>query len=246
MDDFTKLEWRQHGYKFSDISAKAQGFVRQKFHIPVDAVTPIPDRKLSVLDLISTKLPPISLHSAFYMVPAGHSFFSIEDPSDNYLDILSSGIVPPKNIVAELLSKATQQWMDSANSICIPGNISYLPLWALQVWIDIYIVVLPACDVWQKAIIWLQQEELLPFQEQIHSIFRSLSTLSWSGNILSALPGKTSFPKSILTGYLSRDWMTDEHVDQMIYLLESEVKKTRGSQRFHFLDTILIRKLCQA
>jgi len=75
------------------------------YDILVDAVTPILDRKLSVLDLISMKLPPISLHSASYMVPAGHSFFSIEDPSDNYLDILSSGVVPPKNIVAELLSK---------------------------------------------------------------------------------------------------------------------------------------------
>ena len=109
MDNFTKPEWRQHGHKFSSISPKAQGFVQQHLRTPVDAVTPIPDRKLSILDLVLAKLPPVSLHSASYMVPAGHSFFSTEDPSDNYLDILFSGVVPPKNIVAELLSKATQQ-----------------------------------------------------------------------------------------------------------------------------------------
>jgi len=38
MDDITKPEWRQHGYKFSDISAKVQGFIQQKLHILVDAV----------------------------------------------------------------------------------------------------------------------------------------------------------------------------------------------------------------
>ena len=60
------------------------------------------------------------------------------------------------------------------------------------------------------------------FQEKVHSIYHSLSTLSWSsaarGGLLSALPGKTTFPKSTLSKYLSCDWLTDEHVDQMIFL----------------------------
>ena len=95
----------------------------------------------------------------------------------------------------------------------------------------------------------MKHEELGLFQEKLDSVYHSLSTLSWSsaqGVLLSALPGKTTFPKSTLAKYLSREWLTDEHVDQMIYLVEKEVKEILPHRKIHFLDTILIRKLRQA
>lgn len=110
-------------------------------------------------------------------------------------------MVPLKSIVADLMASATQQWLDGANSIKVPGDPLFFPLWMLQVWVELHLIVIPAHNSWQKSINWLQCEELGLFQEKVHSVYHSLSTLSWSsaqGGLLSALPGKNTFPKSTL------------------------------------------------
>ena len=58
--------------------------------------------------------------------------------------------------------------------------------------------------------------------------------------------GQTAFIKSTLSGYLSRKWLADDHIDQMVYLLEKEVTDTFPSRNIKFIDTILGRKILQA
>ena len=198
---------------------------------------------------MAANIPTVCQQTSSYIIPSGFSFFSAEKSSESFLRQMAVIMVPSKTIVADLMASATQKWLDGANSITIPGDPLFYPLWMLQVWVELHLTVVPTRNSWQKSINWLQRKELALFQEKVNSVYHSLSTLSWSSareGLLSALPGKTTFPESTLAKYLSRDWLTDEHVDQMIYLVEREVKEILPHQKIHFLDTVLIRKLRQA
>jgi hypothetical protein len=252
MGDSNFDSWRNSKHKFPDLPPNIKGHIRAQLQIPPGLETPIPNKRLSVLDFVATKIPPICAQTSSYIIPAGHSFFRTERHSEHFLSQMAAIMVPSRVIVVELMANATQQWLDGANSIQVPGNALFLPLWTLQVWVELHLTVAPAHDFWQKGIHWLKRDILGSFQDQIHSVYHSLSTLSWSGNILSALPGKTSFPKQLLASYLSRDWLTDEHVDQMTFLAEKEVNDVQvlshpsHQLEIHFLDTIITRKLRQA
>ena len=247
MGDFDK--WRNTKHRFSDLPPNVQGHIREQLKVPAGLNTPIPNDRLSVLDFMAANIPTVCQQTSSYIIPSGFSFFSAEKSSESFLRQMAVIMVPSKTIVADLMASATQKWLDGANSITIPGNPLFYPLWMLQVWVELHLTVVPTRNSWQKSINWLQHKELALFQEKVNSVYHSLSTLSWSSareGLLSALPGKTTFPKSTLAKYLSRDWLTDEHVDQMIYLVEREVKEILPHQKIHFLDTVLIRKLRQA
>ena len=92
---------------------------------------------------------------------------------------------------------------------------------------------------------WLKREELIPFEDQVRATLKSLSTIPWRGNIYAALPGKTAFAMSSLQLYLSRAWLTDSQIDQMVYLLEREARESHPSPNIHFIDTVLARKILQ-
>ena len=51
--------------------------------------------------------------------------------------------------------------------------------------------------------------------------------------------------KSTLLKSLSREWLSDEQVDPMIYLLEAEVKLILPHRNIHFVDTVLSRKILE-
>lgn len=59
------------------------------------------------------------------------------------------------------------------------------------------------------------------------------------------VPGKTAFLKSTLQQLLSRSWLTDEHIDQMMHLLECELGDARKFDNIHIIDTILSRKILE-
>jgi Ulp1 family protease len=87
--------------------------------------------------------------------------------------------------------------------------------------------------------IWI----FLTFHDQIRATVYSISTLSWSGRLTPLLPDKTAFLKSGLQVFLSRNWLSDSHIDQLTYLLEKDLQEQKKSSDVHLIDSILARKI---
>ncbi len=246
MDNPDISSWRQRDHQFNDLPAHVKGFVREQLKLPsIHAETLLPRPRMSVLDLVNMDLPPISSgQDAYSNIPWTFSFFSPSQPI-NDIEILKQVIVPPKGLVAKLLDQAKQCWLDGAESLTLPGVSQNLPLWALQFWSDLLLIVYPARVLWEQALTWLQRDDLNLFQDQVRTTCEALATVSWSGNLPALSTDRTQFTKATLLNFLSRGWLSDEEVDLMIYLLEAEVKLTLPGRNIHFVDTVLSRKILE-
>lgn len=123
--------WWRNNHRFENIPPNVQGYVRQQLKIPpIHLATLLPDLKMSVIDLVySMTIPPIcdDREQAGYFIPIGHSFFATELPVED-IQHLTLVTVPPKGVFANLVEGSKQQWLDSAESICVPDE-PLLPLW---------------------------------------------------------------------------------------------------------------------
>ena len=142
MDDFDK--WRNAKHRFSDLPPNVQGHIREQLKVPTRLNTLIPNDRLSVLDFMAANIPTVCQQTSSYVIPSGYPFFSAEKPSEQFLPQMAVIVVPSKSIVAELMASATQKWLDGANSIKVPGDPTFLPLWTLQVWVELHLIVVPA------------------------------------------------------------------------------------------------------
>ncbi|KIM38034.1 hypothetical protein M413DRAFT_76363 [Hebeloma cylindrosporum] len=200
---------------------------------------------MSVLDLVNMELPPISSgEDAYSNIAWTFSFFSPSEPV-NDIGMLKKVLVPPKGLIAKLLDKAKQCWLDGAESLTLPGVSEKLPLWSLHFWSDLHLIVHPARISWERALTWLQRDELKLFQDQVRATWEALAWVSWSGNLPALSTNRTQFVKSALLGFLSRGWLSDEHVDLMLYLLEAEIKLIHPRRNFHVLTTVLSRRILE-
>ena len=120
MDDFDK--WRNAKHRFSNLPPNVQGHIREQLKVPAGLNTPIPNDRLSVLDFMAANIPTVCQQTSSYVIPSGYSFFSAENPSEHFLPQMAVIMVPSKTIVADLMASATQQWLDGANSIKVPGE----------------------------------------------------------------------------------------------------------------------------
>jgi hypothetical protein len=179
-------------------------------------------------------------------IPRDFSFFSPSQPILHDIGILKQIVVPSKGLIAQLLDQAKQCWLDGAESLTLPGVSQNLPLWSLHFWSALHLQVSPAHVSWQRALTWLQRDDLSPFQDQVRATWEALATVSWSGNLPALSPDRTSqFAPSSLLKFLSRDWLADEQIDMMIHSLEAEVKLSFPNRRIHFVDTILSRTILE-
>jgi hypothetical protein len=123
--------WRRNNHRFENIPPNVQGYVWQQLKTPsIHLATLFPDLKMSVIDLVySTTIPPIcdDREQAGYFIPIDHSFFATELPVED-IQRLTLVTVPPKGVVANLVDRSKQQWLDGAESICLPDEPP-LPLW---------------------------------------------------------------------------------------------------------------------
>ena len=236
--------WRRNGHLFDNIPHAVQGYVREQIQVPeIHVLSLFPNEKLSIADFVyGTHIPPVNKKG--HKIPEDYLFFRVEMPSDD-VTVLKTLCVPPTGIVAQLMDQSKQAWLDGSMSIQLPGESIYVPLWAPAFWTRIYFDFLPSFTAWRKALEWLKREELIPFEDQVRATLKSLSTIPWRGNIYAALPGKTAFAMSSLQLYLSRAWLTDSQIDQMVYLLEREARESHPSPNIHFIDTVLARKILQ-
>jgi len=244
-------QWQGQNLILSDLPDLMQNSIR-KTHVDVPlemAKILLPDSQMSVLDFVEVVLPPVceDTDQASYHVPDGYSFFSDCPASDNVTGVLAILTVPPKGIVANLLGQVAQKWLDGANSITVPGTAAFLPLWVAKFWSDIQLRVHPTQQGWKQGIVWLQRPEFTAaFNNVVDDTLKSLGTLSWDGFITAGPFDVAKFPKFILTTYLSRRWLSDDHIDQILCSLGKEVNEKLPKQSIHFFDTIHARKLLLA
>lgn len=130
--------WRNNQHQFNTIPENIRGEIQSLYlSIPPDVNTPIPSQQISVLDLVTAKIPPShntsSGHASLQAVGAA-SFFSAEEPEADSASLLANTLIPSRRIIAELVAGVAQQWLNRANSITVPGSQGRLPLWAAQVW----------------------------------------------------------------------------------------------------------------
>jgi len=236
--------WRSKNHQFDSIPPNVQGYIRNQLRLPpAHADILLPSQNMSVIDFVySFSHPPVCKNPANYSIPDGHRFFSHELPDDD-VGILTRLTVPPRTVLAILVKDGKQEWLDGSCSISLPGEPTHLPMWAPHFWSELHLTIEPAHSHWRSALEWLKREDFHPFQDQIRATVHSLSTLSWSGNLVPLLPGKTAFSKSNLQVFLSRNWLNDEHIDQLTYLLEKNLQEQHKSSDIYLIDTVLARKL---
>jgi len=236
--------WRSMNHQFDSIPPNVQGYIREQLRVPpAHAATFLPPQNMSVIDFIySYSLPPVCKDPAKYSIPDRHSFFSRELPDDN-VGILARLTVPPRTVIALLVKDGKQEWLNGNSSISLPGEPMHFPMWAAQFWSELSLTIEPVFSQWRRALEWLRRKEFHPFHDEIRATVYSLSTLSWSGRLTPLLPGKTAFLKSSLQVFLSRNWLSDSHIDQLTYLLERDLQEQKKSFDVHLIDSILARKI---
>lgn len=144
-------------------------------------------------------------------------------------------LVPPMSILQAISARANQKWLDGAKSISLPGQSALFPLWALDYWREVHHLVATQ-NLWRKAVDWVKRQELHSFKDEVHETLLVLSTLAWSGHIPCS---STAFPKTTLLVYLSRDWFSDEQIDQMLDHLEQDIRAADPSRDIKLIDTAL-------
>jgi hypothetical protein len=200
--------------------------------------------KLSVLDILKFHLPAAarSIDGSF-----NHSqkFLSTLTPTVTNIKEIRTIPTPPLAILDELVK--APELLSSQSVLCLhaPGFITeHLPMWTLSYWVQVFHL----RPLKKK---WLDAEESL--QKQSHSkqhtsdtkglvsqVQNALACISWAGNI-------KGFSASIstvhLTTYLTHEWFTDEHENQMLYLLQREVSRERREDRISVCDTFFMKRL---
>ncbi|KAF9522085.1 hypothetical protein CPB83DRAFT_899950 [Crepidotus variabilis] len=246
---FLSSEWRGQNRLLSDIPSHIRTLIRSEINPPNIQQSLLPRLRSSVLDFISAELPDAckDTEQALYLadIPPNHFFFSIEAAVAD-TNILKTILVPPKGLVAKLLAELPQKWLDGNNSIHLFHQDAdvFLPLWALKFWSDLHLTVLPVHKFWTRGIEWLKRSQFQPFCKLVLTALKALDTLVWSGSITSGPFNSPQLPKSILPVYLSRAWLSGDHIDQILQSLDRKITQSLpNSRKIHFIDTILAQNL---
>ncbi|KAJ7699460.1 hypothetical protein B0H14DRAFT_3528477 [Mycena olivaceomarginata] len=125
----------------------------------------------------------MSVTATDYKIPPGHVFFSHDGNQESDLDLLMEIKVPPPTVISQLIAVARQQYLDGAESICIPWTGQLFPLWVLDLWSELQPVVKPSVDGWAKALKWLMRTELKGYRVEVKETLRLLETVAWTGHI---------------------------------------------------------------
>ncbi|KAJ3520393.1 hypothetical protein NMY22_g12777 [Coprinellus aureogranulatus] len=179
---------------------------------------------LSVLDFATVDLPSVDSTNVFKTFPANFTFFSPEPATPDASGILHTLAAPPKGTVALLLGQLPQQYLNGAESIIHPSSDTRLPLWVLSFWSKVHLDYASARKKWSDGISWLQDALLEAFQHRVGGVLKSLSRLAWSGELSFEGPlGPITFSKELLTVFLSRSWINDEHVNLLVCWLSEKL-----------------------
>ncbi|KAF8891593.1 hypothetical protein CPB84DRAFT_1683234, partial [Gymnopilus junonius] len=216
--------------------------------VPPDIATQIlPSQDLTILELLKFPLPIIRQESPHHPIHP-QEFFSTQNPTTTDADTIRAAPVPPLPLLKQLESKAID--LQQVNSILcphVPGLLgTWLPTWVLSFWIE-------AARIWPVKQEWISAEESLHAWKRskkrtdqtmslVNCVFDTFAHLSWTDNVkgFPAMP-----PMDILTTYTTKNWLKDEHENQMLHLLECQLTRTRNDEGVHIGNTFFVTKLLE-
>lgn len=202
----------------------------------------IPNQSLSILSFLRFPFPAVAL-------ARGNSLPTISDldPTTTNLNEITTFPIPSREVVNQLLDSSED--LDHSHSvICshVQEDIR-LPLWILSYWTKIS-AIRPCRDLWSLAeenlqILKVSKQRTNDTVGLTNQVLTALSCTPWSGNI-------QGFSSSItidhLTTYLSKKWFSDEHENQMLYLLRQELNRSLPSSNSDILETYFFRQLAES
>jgi hypothetical protein len=186
--------------------------------IPTHMLSMLPDKTLSVVDLLKYTLPVKS--TTLVSSQVSDAFTPLEPNEDP--KILATRPIPPDDYLAKLESVFGQAWFDGAQSITDTRyKDSRLPLWTLTFWKEISMVIRKKM-LWKRSEAWIAalegREGMLGVVDEAREM---LSCLEW-GIDLRALGAST--PAETLTQLLSDQWFNDELINMLMRTLSERAR----------------------
>ena len=201
----------------------------------------LPNKDSSVTTFLKFRLPAAA-QTADGSFNQSQKLLSNLIPTITDIEDICAILTPPLAIVNKLI-KAPE--LSESQSIHAPELTTHrLPLWIISYWIQVFHL----RPLKKK---WLDAEEALHKQEHgkghtietkglINCVYNALACISWAGNI-------NGFSASISTDhlatYLTKDWFSDEHENQMLYLLKQEVSREKRDNGIDVCDTFFMKRL---
>ena len=204
----------------------------------------LPNKELSVVDFLKFCLPAATQSFNGSFAPSQKLLSSLT-PTITTIEEIQAIPTPPFAVLDELMKAPELSVSQSILSLHAPGFITErLPMWTLSYWVQVFHL-----HPLKKK--WLDTEESLGefvqskrrtddtrgLIKQVHS---ALACISWAGKLkgFSAL-----ITTDHLATYLTKNWFTDEHENQMLYLLQKEVSRTRRGDGIEVCDTFFTKRL---
>ena len=202
----------------------------------------IPNQDLSVLDIQKIPFPKISITKN--TSPQIQIFLSRLTPNTNDITEISLLPMPSEALLKDLLK--CPEIKKSQSFICehLHGHTGLrVPLWTIGYWLEV-LKIHSIKLLWasaQRNLDLLQKGHLLTDNiiEQVSSV---LEKLSWK-NQIKGVPA--DLPPEHLTSYLTRKWLTDEHENQMLHLLQEELTLQNPESSINVTYTYFFQILLQ-
>jgi hypothetical protein len=212
--------------------------IHPELEVPLAAQTKLlPVSNLSVLDFLKFPLPILSQTSNTHPTSA---YFSSNAPNLLDKNTIRKIPVPSIDTVRDLGREYRNPEFRAHSVLCahIPTNEYYLPLWVITFWLELRSKWL---DPWicaeaalrKRKSKWVGQADPSITHALVGEVFALLSTLPWSGNIRGF---DNAEPLYCLATYVTRDWFSDVHQNQMLDILRRTLvlePQSSGKLRFY-------------
>ena len=177
----------------------------------------IPNLKVSIIDLLKTKLP---VQSSALITYSAAGAFSKGEPNED-MACLKMRPIPQKAWLEQLEKDFGQAWFNGTRSIEDKRyKNSRLPLFALTYWKEMRIVVEKRA-IWQAADEWLARRGKSGEVEEADRAREMMSCLTWGFDITAL---GASCPKRKLAILLSDNWIDDDIINMMMFYLAAQVR----------------------
>lgn len=215
--------------------------------VPPDIVIQIlPSQDLTILGFLKFPLPIIQQESPQHQIQP-QEFFLTLNPTTTDANTICATPVPPLPLLKQLESTIDLQQVNSILCPHLPSLLgTQLPTWVLSFWIE-------AAHIWPVKKEWISAEESLDAWKRnkkwtdhtmslVNHVFDTFACLSWTDKVKGFL---AILSMDILTTYTTKDWLKDEHENQMLYLLECQLARTQNDEGVHIGNTFFITKLLE-
>jgi hypothetical protein len=209
----------------------------------------LPKKNISVLEILNFSLPGIARESPNLLLQP-QTFFSTQNATTTDLEKIQQTPLPPLSLLEHLLQATELQNVQSIVCQHVPGLTGlHFPPWIVTYWAEV-------AHIGTVKNTWILAEEAMELQKKgkyrteetnnlISRVYNALSTISWSST-LRGFPGTVSV--ECLAAYMTKDWLTDEHENQMLHLLERELARSseHDSERIYIAETFFMPLLIGA